>query len=71
MTGTIKRLVSERHFGFIRTETGQDVFFHSSAVTDNAFDSLTVGQTVSFDLEHGDKGPKAANVQLRREQTLS
>ena len=71
MTGTIKRLVSERRFGFIRTEDGQEVFFHASAVSGGDFDSLTVGQELNFDVERGDKGLKAANVRVRREQPLS
>ena len=71
MTGTIKRLVSERRFGFIRTEEGQEVFFHASAVSGSDFDSLTVGQELNFDVERGDKGLKAANVRVRREQLLS
>jgi CspA family cold shock protein len=71
MTGTIKKLIADRHFGFIRTETGQEVFFHASAVAQNAFASLTPGQAVSFDLERGPKGPHAANVRPRSEQVLS
>jgi len=71
MTGTIKKLISERHFGFIRTGSGEEVFFHSSAVGQNEFDSLRVGQEVNFDLERGEKGPKAVNVRVRHEQPLS
>ena len=71
MTGTIKKLIEDRHFGFIRAANGQDIFFHASAVEGNAFASLTVGQAVRFDLEHGDKGPKAANVRVEHEQPLS
>lgn len=71
MTGTIKKLIAERHFGFIRAENGQEVFFHASAVSQNEFDSLRVGQEVNFDLERGDKGPRAVNIRARREQPLS
>ena len=71
MTGTIKRLIADRHFGFIRAENGQEVFFHASAVNGADFNSLTVGQEVNFDQERGDKGPKAVNVRVRREQPLS
>jgi CspA family cold shock protein len=62
MTGTIKKLIADRHFGFIRAEDGQEVFFHASTVAGSDFASLAVGQAVTFDLERGDKGPKAANV---------
>jgi CspA family cold shock protein len=71
MTGTIKRLIADRNFGFIRAENGQEVFFHASAVSSNEFHALQVGQEVNFDLERGEKGPKAANVRARREQPLS
>ena len=71
MTGTIKKLISERNFGFIHAENGQDVFFHASAVAQGDFASLTVGQSVHFDLERGEKGPKAANVRAPREQPLT
>ncbi len=65
MTGKITRLVSDRHFGFIRADDGQEVFFHASALAAGDFASLAVNQTVEFDLERGEKGPKAANVRVR------
>lgn len=71
MTGTIKKLVAERRFGFIRAGNGQEVFFHASAVRDTDFESLAIGASVTFDMESGEKGPKAANVRLSREQALS
>ncbi len=71
MTGKIKKVIAERHFGFIHAENGQDVFFHSSAVNQNEFDSLRIGDEVNFELESGEKGPKAVNVRVRREQPLS
>jgi CspA family cold shock protein len=71
MTGTIKKLIADRNFGFIRTETGQEVFFHASAVAQNAFASLTPGQPVTFELERGQKGPQATNVRPRNEQVLT
>ena len=71
MTGTIEKLISDRRFGFIHSSGGEDVFFHASAMSQNDFPSLRVGQEVSFDVEHGDKGPKAVNVQVSRDKTLS
>lgn len=59
-TGTIKTK-TDKGFGFISVEGSPDVFFHSSACP-GGFDSLEVGQAVTFDMEQGDKGPKAANV---------
>jgi cold shock protein len=60
-TGTIKRLVRDRGFGFIRDDGGQEWFFHRSAVQ-GSFDQLNEGQRVSFDEEPSAKGPRAGNV---------
>jgi len=48
-TGTIKKLVSDRGFGFIQQTDGTDLFFHRSAVTGASFDDLGEGQTVSYE----------------------
>ena len=58
--GTIKKKM-EKGFGFIAMEGGADVFFHLSACN-GQFDSLQEGQSVTFDLVNGEKGPKAENV---------
>jgi CspA family cold shock protein len=60
--GTIKRLVRDRGFGFIRDDNGQEWFFHRSAVRDGVFDQLNEGQRVSFEEEPSAKGPRAGNV---------
>ena len=60
--GSIKRLVRDRGFGFIRDDGGQEWFFHRSSVTDGGFDQLSEGQRVSFDEEPSPKGPRAGNV---------
>ncbi len=62
MQGKIKNK-TDRGFGFI-TPDGQDkdVFFHTSALNGVAFDDLREGDTVSFDIEQSDKGPRAVNV---------
>ena len=64
-TGTIKRIVRDRGFGFIRDEAGQEWFFHRSAVRDTPFEQLAEGLHVSFDEEASSKGPRAANIQPR------
>ena len=64
MTGKIQRLVSEKGFGFISAGEGKEYFFHSSACSGTPFDSLQTGQTVSFDVGHGPKGPRAENVRV-------
>jgi cold shock protein len=64
MTGIIKRLQSEKGFGFITPDgADKDVFFHSSALVGITFDQLHEGDKVSFDTEESDKGPRATNVQ--------
>jgi len=65
-TGTIKRLVRERGFGFIQGHDGVETFFHRSALQGgDGFDALTEGQAVEYDIERGDKGPRAANMRVR------
>lgn len=60
--GTIKRLVRDRGFGFIRDDGGQEFFFHRSAVRDVAFEQLNEGQRVLFEEEPSGKGPRANNI---------
>ena len=59
-TGIIKKK-TEKGFGFISVEGSPDVFFHNSACN-GQYESLHEGQTVQFDNEKSEKGPKAANV---------
>ncbi len=63
MLGSIKTLVSEKGFGFITPEDGgKDVFFHSTELLGVQFDSLKVGDAVSFEITDSPKGPKASGV---------
>ena len=62
--GTVHKLVRERGFGFITVQDGSEVFFHRSALQGAGFDSLTEGQAVEFDVESGDKEPRAANMKV-------
>ena len=64
MNGTIKRLVSDKGFGFIAAGDGTEYFFHQSACTGTAFDQLREGQAVTFDVGHGAKGPRGENVKV-------
>ncbi len=63
-TGTIKRLVRERGFGFILGQDGTELFFHRSALEGEGFDALTEGQAVEFEVERGPKGPRAARMKV-------
>ncbi|MBI2486583.1 MAG: cold shock domain-containing protein [Deltaproteobacteria bacterium] len=58
MKGTIKRLIKERGFGFIRAEEGRVMFFHRTAVDSSSFASLIEGQSVEFDVERSTKDPQ-------------
>lgn len=60
--GTIKRLVSDKGFGFVAAADGQEYFFHQSAVQGGQFNQLREGQAVTFDTGQGPKGPRAENV---------
>ncbi len=63
-TGTVKKVVSERGFGFITAEDGKDYFFHRSVVTAPLdFDRLAGGEKVQFEIEQDAKGPRARNVE--------
>jgi CspA family cold shock protein len=61
--GTIKKLVSDRGFGFIAAEDGKEYFFHQSGVDSSLnFDSLRGGEAVNFEIEQSQKGPRANRV---------
>jgi cold shock protein len=62
MTGTIKKL-TDKGFGFISREGEmKDLFFHSNSLVGVSFNELREGETVSFEIENGPKGPSAVNV---------
>jgi len=62
MKGTVKWFNATKGYGFITSEDGNDVFVHFSAIQMEGFKTLEEGQTVSFEVVEGDKGPQAANV---------
>ena len=64
MNGKVKRLVSDKGFGFILAEDGNEYFFHQSACTGMRFDDLREGQEVTFNKGQGPKGPRAEDVKL-------
>lgn len=62
-TGTVKWFNESKGFGFISPSDGsKDVFVHFSAIQGDGFKTVAEGQSVSFDVEDGPKGPQATNV---------
>ncbi|MDW0115239.1 MULTISPECIES: cold-shock protein [Sporosarcina] len=61
--GTVKWFNAEKGFGFIEREGGEDVFVHFSAIQSEGFKSLDEGQSVTFEIEQGQRGLQASNVQ--------
>jgi cold shock protein len=61
--GTVKKVVSDRGFGFIAADDGKEYFFHQSGMDSSLnFDNLRGGEAVSFDIEQSQKGPRANHV---------
>ena len=61
--GSIKKLITEKGFGFIEGESGE-LFFHHSALEGVQMEDLREGQTVEFTEGQGPKGPRAENVRV-------
>ncbi|HOP86420.1 MAG TPA: cold shock domain-containing protein [Syntrophorhabdaceae bacterium] len=60
--GTVKWFNNAKGFGFITKDDGTDVFVHHSSIKGNGFKSLNEGDSVTFDVVNGPKGPAASNV---------
>ena len=60
--GKVKWFNDTKGFGFIETDDGNDVFVHHTDIQGDGFKTLQEGESVSFDLADGEKGPRAANV---------
>jgi CspA family cold shock protein len=65
-SGTVKWFDTNRGYGFIQPEQGEDVFVHISAVQASGLQTLQEGQAVEFDVEQGRKGLQAANLRPRQ-----
>jgi CspA family cold shock protein len=62
-TGTVKKVVADRGFGFITADDGKEYFFHRSGLDSSLdFDRLNGGEKVEFEIEQSPKGPRAAKV---------
>ena len=60
--GTVKWFDSEKGYGFIECDNGDDVFVHFTGIQVEGFRTLDEGQSVEFDLVEGNRGPQASNV---------
>lgn len=67
MTGTIRRILQDRGFGFIEPDDGgKELFFHKSRLAPRVpFEDLREGDEVEFRIRPGEKGPQAVDVKLR------
>jgi CspA family cold shock protein len=63
--GTVKFFNTEKGYGFISRDDGDDVFVHYSNISGDGFRNLEEGQQVEFEVGPGRKGPEALNVQPR------
>jgi CspA family cold shock protein len=60
--GTVKWFNDQKGYGFIASETGEDVFVHHSAIQGEGFKTLSEGQAVELEIQQGPKGKQAAKV---------
>lgn len=60
--GSVKWFNNEKGYGFIKRETGEDVFVHHTAIQSSGYRTLNEGEKVEFDVKQGPKGLQAENV---------
>ncbi len=61
--GVVKWFSNRKGYGFIEQEDGDDIFVHHSAINMQGFRTLAEGDRVSFEIEVGERGPAAKNVE--------
>jgi CspA family cold shock protein len=61
--GVVKWFSNRKGYGFIEQEEGDDIFVHHSAINMSGFRTLSEGDRVSFEIEVGERGPAAKNVE--------
>jgi CspA family cold shock protein len=62
-TGAVKWFSNRKGYGFIEQQEGDDIFVHHSAINMSGFRTLSEGDRVSFEIEVGERGPAAKNVE--------
>ncbi|EQB62561.1 MAG: hypothetical protein RBG1_1C00001G0140 [candidate division Zixibacteria bacterium RBG-1] len=60
--GTIKRIFRDKGFGFIAADDGREVFFHRSELIGVEMEALSEGDSLTFEVIKGQKGPQAAKI---------
>ena len=62
-TGTIKKIIADRGYGFITADDAKEYFFHRDGLDRSLdFDRLSGGEKDEFEIEQGPKGPRARHV---------
>lgn len=61
--GVVKWFSNRKGYGFIEQEDGDDIFVHHSAINMSGFRTLSEGDRVTFEIEVGERGPAAKNVE--------
>ncbi|CAG68624.1 MULTISPECIES: cold-shock protein [Acinetobacter] len=62
--GTVKWFNETKGFGFISSDSGEDVFAHYSEISNSGFKTLLEGQRVEFLVVNGKKGLQASNISI-------
>jgi CspA family cold shock protein len=62
MKGTVKWFNDSKGYGFIRENSGEEVFVHFSAIQADGFRTLAEGEEVEFEVQESERGRQAANV---------
>ncbi|MBC1473371.1 cold-shock protein [Listeria grandensis] len=61
--GKVKWFNNEKGYGFLEREDGDDIFIHFTAIQGDGYKSLDEGQSVTFEIVEGNRGPQATNVE--------
>ena len=69
-SGVVKFFIPKEGWGFIESDSGDDVFVHYKHIQMNGYRQLTCGQRVFYDRKVGDRGAYAENVsELKRSRS--